>query len=343
MTVELAIYHLGVAEKIRNRVQSQGRIWIRPRNKKGNRCYRRPGYYFSQHYIIFRHRCFLAWNPMVFRESDPLAPLIIQIHLSHFKNFSDFMRWAKAAFGKALPIVLEARIFRFDCPIDLDVTYESMRRCLSQPRAQTREEFKSETRTSYLGTSPRETCVYEKKIKKSLLDYRRESARQKGPDALVKAIRIEVRLKGKYLPIERLRDIERLRNSSPFNHLRLNTVRRVLLDGDLLPKTRLILDAYLQRCRKVGAQEARRSFSQHGNFKRTIEKYLGPLKGLNLQKAWQRRMRRFLGSELLVFPPPVDAAYLEQFNKPALEVLPGCLGAAEFVLGGSTPKNGVLQ
>jgi len=319
MTVEMIINQVKAATYCLKRVRSKGKIVTAANNRSGKRCRLPFGFQQCGLFSIDNSELFLAWNQTM---SGLVSELLVQFHMSRFSTFASCVAFLKEAFGLAFPVILDARIRRLDCCIDVQASYSAIRRCLSQPRARVSEEIRSGRSTLYLGTWPRQTCCYQKELKSDQLDYIKKKSSRVSGDENVSAIRIEVRHKRNRVPIIALREIEQLRDFNPFAHLQLNTIKRVPSSENISSKTKVIIDAYLHRCRELGAHEARKSFNANGNFKRTIGIHLKPLR-LCFKKAWKRRMRRFLGEQEIHFPPSLnDFIIFDRFCQKPKSLLP---------------------
>ncbi len=207
----------------------------------------------------------------------------------HFKNMRKVRRWLKKLFGEFYSHALDAKILRLDCAIDVAIAIYELEKNLVYPRGRTVTKWRSNKKTTYLGVPPKETCIYQKAVPGNKLDYHREVSSD-----MVECTRIETRFFNKKVPITCLREIEKLREINPFEHLQIYRTKN-LLPLNIPPQTRIKIAAFRDLSRRHGAQEARRILNFDRNFKRTVEKYIQPSEhSFDLHRAWKRRVRRFL-------------------------------------------------
>lgn len=286
-TVEIGIFEGATEKEILTQIQSVGSFLSVGKRARG---YDRAGAFQAE-----GHHFYFKWG----RRHLELPVLKVNFSLSKFDSFQDFLKWSDKVFGKFQPMVIDGKIYRFDACIDLYSSFKSVHSSLVQPRARSERVIKSKGKTYQLGRHPRKTTVYEKTIKTKNLDQRKKKHRTSDPESEVSGTRVEVQQWGKKIPIGSLRDIDKLRTINPFSHLQ--TLEKPLIPDDLPLKTKQILWAFQQRCGEVGTQQARKEFNQNRNFSRTVGKYIGKNQKLNLERYWQRRVKRFLGDQP-VFP-----------------------------------------
>ncbi len=238
-----------------------------------------------------------------------LAVLRFEVHLSQFISFNDFLEWAKKVFREAFPCLIDAKIFRLDLPVDIASSLDFYVRHLHQPRARNQCMTKRGKRTLAIGAYPLGTHVYEWDCPRNQVDLFLDD-RKPNDNGDIRVTRIEPRRWGTKVPIQSLRDIDDLRTFDPFQHLRL--IGDLVHIPDHLPTpTKNMLIAFQSLSKDFGVQEARKRLNQQRNFSRTVEKYLQPIPQNILRKAWKKHIRRFLDTQLVIFPPPLkDSSFL---------------------------------
>jgi hypothetical protein len=162
----------------------------------------RPAYPYQEHVFatIGGKFVYCAWNP-----KNLVAPaMIMQLHLSHFSDVSEFLGWSSDTFGDLTDEILRARIRRGDFCVDLGLPFEALEQALYQPRATKVVKWTSRRRTLYIGAKPRQSYIYEKSVPVSSLDYVDQKFIGDGRNGVVKATRLEVRHHGAYLKVPNL-------------------------------------------------------------------------------------------------------------------------------------------
>jgi hypothetical protein len=252
----------------------------------------RPAYPYQEHVFatIGGKFVYCAWNP-----KNLVAPaMIMQLHLSHFSDVSEFLGWSSDTFGDLTDEILRARIRRGDFCVDLGLPFEALEQALYQPRATKVVKWTSRRRTLYIGAKPRQSYIYEKSVPVSSLDYVDQKFIGDGRNGVVKATRLEVRHHGAYLKVPNLAGLEVLRRIDPFEHLHLFHLDETVVSNIRFEKHPM-LGAFLYARDRWGAHHARRIFNRQGNFSRSIGKHLGSVDDSILRNAWNTRRGRFLG------------------------------------------------
>lgn len=261
------------------------------RNEDGRLKKNHAGYRYRMCRSIAGRAMYFSWEPL-----HPDVPeLLLGFHASHFSNIDELHSWLKCFTGEYFSRVLDGKIRRIDCCVDIQVPFDTINECLTQSRAERIEKRRNRQsrKTLYLGKPPRETACYQKMLLREQVDLL-NCEQDFEANKPIEVTRVETRLLGKHRPIETFRDVPKLLDFNPFQHLELQAVDEVLL-RNANPKSLNLIDAYRYNRDKLGGQEARERFNRNRNFSKAIGKYLGRL-DLDLGQVWQYRMKRYLNN-----------------------------------------------
>jgi hypothetical protein len=292
-TLELVFKDPGIAERIIARLNPHGWATSR-RDSQGNVVRRRSGYKLQSHFIPDGKDFYVAGRSV---HHPTYGGTLIQVHLSQFGHFTDFVTWIKPILGEDFDEIWFAEIKRLDLCIDVGLPFLTVRDMLTHPRAHSYMPYTSEQgQTLYIGKRPRVTAVYEKALAVDLLDFGRPEL--PGHEAIL-GTRIEVRHTRNRLPFRTLSELPKLATMNPFSSLKVEQLDDALTKSVSRKKLHTIW-AYKYLCITEGAQAARKHFAQDGNFQKTIGRFMG-VADLDLAQAWQHRLDRFFGPDLLRF------------------------------------------
>ena len=301
-TAALIISNQAFANHLVKKLRQIGEPNSKPKKWRGKGFKR--GYENGAVYKVLGKHLFIAWKPRVRKKTSPfppLPPMLMNFHLSQFEDFNAFKKWGTAVFGKdGLSLVLDGRLKRLDFAIDVEMHIDIAEQEIIQSRARTERRIKSGKKTIYLGSYPRETRIYEREIPRYKLDHKTQ--KNNDPGEIINAIRIEVECHAKKIPIKCLRGVEFLRTWNPFSHLQYLNQRGHVISTGAPPKVEQKLMAFKWCCQQMGAQAARKKFNKDRNFARTVEKYFDDVGDFDFEKAWKKRINRFLGPSPVKFP-----------------------------------------
>jgi hypothetical protein len=234
------------------------------------------------------HHVFFSFEP----RRGTLPPGLLQFHMSQFSTISQFKQWSADLFGSlSSQIIEQGRIDRLDLCVNLAIPYPTISQSISLPGCRTFERWSSDGgRTLYMGSRPFLVRLYEKSgvpiedvdciPKNSPADF-----------GHIDAVRIEIELHGKKIPIKTLSEVDKLQTISPFERLRFQQVSQVQLKS---LKSSHVVQHFLKRSAEIGFAPAKKEFNSSSNFSKTIAPYIGKL-DIDLNKIWKKRINRFLG------------------------------------------------
>jgi hypothetical protein len=234
-----------------------------------------------------------------------VPPACLIFHCSHFRDYSDLVRWLTPIFGPYISDLYEAEIRRIDLCVDLSVGMESIAKAIHCPLTKNHDQRKSAggRRTLNFGGGKRQVVVYEKDVPIDCLDDCDDCNDAEDPSEQVVGTRIEIRLKGNHRPIQKFGEFPKLKSlQNPFSKIKFSELNTVIPNG-LDHRTRRNLLAYMHLAEQEGATMARQEFNRDGNFDRTIGKYLKVFQ-LDLAAAWKRRVDRFFRESPARFSEP---------------------------------------
>ncbi len=284
-----------LASLVINNVRAHGHaITYRDRNGKRRNPFR--GYHTYMSSVVMDKPVFIGASPA--GDTDKPA-LFLSFHCSHFQRWEQVLEWSKILFDGDVSTFLQGKIRRLDCCVDLAVPYETIRESVEQPRVMFVSEWKSKTRTLYLGRPPKQTCIYEKRISTDQIDNELNCALKVDRHGKLLAVRVEVSTCGPRVLIKSLNDLPKLKLLNPFAHLQFKEVDAAIVQL-LTRQKRYPIEAYQHRATTVGAAMAKREFNESGNFARNIGRYLQPLE-IDLFDCWKRRVDRFFAGKTEVF------------------------------------------
>lgn len=210
--------------------------------------------------------------------------LEIQIHLSQWNTFHDACTFIAPFFDGDIEPFLTGKLKRLDLCLDLYVPFQTMRSKLFVPRVIKIVEVSGKTRTIQLGKGPKQLVVYEKAPSKTCDDN--SSALQKP------RTRLELRFKGRKIPIKNLSEIANPAISKAFDHVKLLELKNRDLQ-QLDKRIAATLDSYEFRLKDFSAMELRK---QHGgtNFDRRFAKWLQKAPDIDISDLWLTKLKSYL-------------------------------------------------
>jgi hypothetical protein len=286
-SISIGWENVDFAAQVVNNVRELGHP-ITYRDRLGKRRSPFRGYQTTISSLIENKRVFIGCDPY----GKNLPALMMSFHCSHFSNMTELMEWLGLIVEGDFQTTTEGFIRRLDCCVDLALPYELIREAADQPRVTTISEWTSNSRTTYFGKHPRQTCFYEKMINIESVDNIPARKLKSNAAGRIQAVRVEVSTTGNRVPIKTLGEIEKLHSINPFKHLTFKQIDEAIVEL-LSMRKRYPIEAYQLRAKQVGAAMAKREIGQGGNFSRNVGKYLKPFE-LDLNACWKRRTSRFL-------------------------------------------------
>ncbi len=291
-TVKIKIENNVLADHINESLGSKPSLTTKSRNRDGRRLSFASGYETQMEGNVGGYHVYFAMEPRWKNRS----PGLLQFHLSHFESMRAVQDWLEDLFGpEATSEILGSPIERLDLCMDLALPFETLERAASLPGCRRVEKWSSDNgRTIYLGQYPAMFRLYEKfGVPASHVDYWPDS-QERTPGNYVAVVRIELELQRHKVPIQNLSQLSAMADQNPFGRLRLESfgVEQVI------PVDSHVVHHFLKRVHEVGAAAAKKEFNVGGNFAKTIGPYVGPV-DIDLAAAWQTRITRFLGTQLI--------------------------------------------
>jgi len=234
---------------------------------------------------------------------NTVEPFKLQIHLSKFPSYFEFIDFMDMLTGRRWDSLLDARIYRLDLAINLPLSFGQIASRVSAPRTRVLQKFKSDKKSLIFGKGNRSLEIYEKTF--DYWDCDLPLGETLGDLERIHGVRMELRLRGDALPFRQFGELPKLVGIYPFDYLdiadvtlRMNTSSELeqvrsrafeLLSSELGPK---------KAAKELGIAESALVVEEQSRL---------------IHTAWRNRVSRFFGLSNLKETCGFDDSPLEEF------------------------------